>query len=129
MSVTEKKRLIRLLIYAVIVAAAIATALFVLSFFKGLVLCPFRAITGLSCPGCGNTRAFTALIHFHFAESIKYNYAYPIEFIYILYVLFSAAINYIKNGKFSYYPKKPIIDYILLILVIIWWVVRNILGI
>lgn len=29
----------------------------------GPVLCPFRAVTGLPCPGCGLTRSWVQLVH------------------------------------------------------------------
>lgn len=36
--------------------------------------CPFKLLTGLSCPGCGFQRALHALLHGHFAEAAAYNY-------------------------------------------------------
>ena len=35
--------------------------------------CPFRAITGLFCPGCGITRALHALVHFDLARALAMN--------------------------------------------------------
>ena len=35
--------------------------------------CPFHAITGLLCPGCGATRALAALVHGHPGEAMHYN--------------------------------------------------------
>lgn len=36
--------------------------------------CPFKLITGLSCPGCGIQRAIHAMLHGKFTEAITYNY-------------------------------------------------------
>ena len=35
--------------------------------------CPFRALTGLQCPGCGSTRACYQLIHLHPVAAFKLN--------------------------------------------------------
>ncbi len=36
-------------------------------------LCPFNALTGLYCPGCGGTRAAYDLLHFDVAAAISSN--------------------------------------------------------
>jgi hypothetical protein len=35
--------------------------------------CPFHALTGLYCPGCGSTRALHELLHGHLAEAFGLN--------------------------------------------------------
>ncbi len=37
------------------------------------VFCPFKAITGIACPGCGMTRAITSLIDGHPGNAALYN--------------------------------------------------------
>jgi hypothetical protein len=45
----------------------VAGAVYVFSFEPGKTgffpLCPFRLLTGLTCPGCGSTRAMHQLLH------------------------------------------------------------------
>lgn len=35
--------------------------------------CPFKACTGLDCPGCGSQRAVHALLHGNFLEAFQHN--------------------------------------------------------
>ncbi|MFD2595997.1 DUF2752 domain-containing protein [Sphingobacterium griseoflavum] len=35
--------------------------------------CPFKALTGLSCPGCGSQRAIHALLHGRIGEAAQQN--------------------------------------------------------
>lgn len=35
--------------------------------------CVFHEVTGLYCPGCGNTRALHALLHGHVVQSLRCN--------------------------------------------------------
>jgi hypothetical protein len=35
--------------------------------------CLIKTLTGLSCPGCGSTRALHALLHLRFAEAFSLN--------------------------------------------------------
>lgn len=39
----------------------------------GWILCPFRALTGYSCPGCGMTRACTAALHGQWWHSLGFH--------------------------------------------------------
>lgn len=125
----QKRRLRRCAAGAVLFCAASAVLLLVFSKTGVFWRCPFRWLTGLNCPGCGNTRAAAALLHLRLAKSLSYNYAYPLEFLYLLHVLFCAAKRYVNEGRFSYYPKKPAMDYAVLGLLLAWWVLRNILKV
>lgn len=63
-------------------------------------ICPFHALTGLYCPGCGGTRAFYAFIHGHFIQSFCLNPA-------VDYMAFAVIINIIlflrsKTKKIPY---------------------------
>jgi hypothetical protein len=39
----------------------------------GFPVCPFRALTGLLCPGCGSQRALHDLLHGNVTEAFRYN--------------------------------------------------------
>lgn len=40
---------------------------------SGLPRCPFKMLTGWSCPGCGSTRMLHALLHGDVAGAARYN--------------------------------------------------------
>lgn len=45
---------------------------------SGPVLCPFRRLTGLPCPGCGMTHSFVALAHGDISGAFAYNRLGPL---------------------------------------------------
>lgn len=49
-----------------------------------IFFCPFRTLTGLNCPACGNQRALYALLHGRLREAIAYN---PYSIVLSLYLL------------------------------------------
>ena len=121
-------RLVRIVLLSVgIVAAA---AIFVLLAKAGIGIgCPFHKLTGLQCPGCGNSRAVLSLLRLDFATAFRYNMMFLPELLYLLWVYSLASFRYIKEGRFSYKPPFIALDITLLVLIVLWGVVRNIFGI
>jgi len=57
------------------------------SALPGVPLCPFNALTGLPCPGCGMTRAFLALGRLDFAGAYASNpLSFPLAALMVLFV-------------------------------------------
>ncbi len=125
----RKKRILKLCaVCAALCLLAAAYCIFVSVNGRGLP-CIFNLITHLNCPGCGNSRAALAVLHLDFAGAFKYNALFPLEFAYIAYVFICSARQYIKTGKAYYDSPYKIIDMITLIIVLLWFVVRNLIGI
>lgn len=45
------------------------------------LVCPFRATTGVPCPGCGLTRSFMAIARGHFEEALRMHLFGPVLFL------------------------------------------------
>lgn len=58
------------------VAVAAPTA----TFEDGPVICPFRLLTGLPCPGCGLSRSWSALVHGDLGEALAQHAFGPLLF-------------------------------------------------
>jgi len=79
--------------------------------------CPFHKFTGLYCPGCGSLRALHHLLHGDVAGAMAMN---------ALMVLSLPVL-----GAFLVRPawtRKPWIAYAVLIVIIVYWIARNIPG-
>ena len=129
MEQTAKKRVLRLVFFTFLALCGILL-LYLLYRFTGIGFkCPFYEITGLKCAGCGNTHALQSLLTFDIVESFSYNYIYPLEMFYILWVYFHSAKGFIRNGKFNYVPPFKAFDIVVLIIIVLWIPLRNISGV
>lgn len=61
----------------------------------GIPVCLFRYLTGLPCPGCGLTRAFSSLLHGRVQAAFAYH---PFAFLLLPLFAIMAAYNFLPAG-------------------------------
>ena len=93
-------------------------------FFPG---CPFLLTTGYECPGCGSQRAIHHLLHFNIREAANYNI---LMVLFLPYILLGIYFEYFRGKK--RHPKLMKIFFgrwsalIVLIIIVFFWILRNI---
>ena len=80
--------------------------------------CPFFALTGLKCPGCGTARALHAVLHGRFTEALCFNAVLPAMLVILAYCL-----------AFPRHAQRAYVVWTLLVFIVAWWVIRNVIGI
>jgi hypothetical protein len=112
-------RILVIIVLAVIFSSGVFFYLFEIDFINHLPtrpLCPFHAITGLTCPGCGMTRAMLSLGQLKLVTAIGYNlFSLPLLILMIFYVW---------PGKIPSFLQHPVFSIFMLLLVIIVWLMR-----
>ena len=89
--------------------------------------CPFLAVTGLYCPGCGSLRAIHALAHGDLGGALSRN---PLTVIAVV----GLAVGWVVwarrlwRGQQRTWAAPPALLYGLLTLVLAFWVLRNVPG-
>jgi hypothetical protein len=87
--------------------------------------CPFYALTGYYCPGCGTLRAIHALLHGHLAEAFGYN-VLSMTMLPVLGYLWFAWLTRSMQGRPRGRPAHPAWIWGFAALTVIFWIVRNI---
>lgn len=83
----------------IILSGVLLISLLFPPFHEGkFTICLFRNIFGIPFPGCGMTRAFLFLGHFHFYEAIKLNPNSPLAFFIVISMWCSNVIR-LLTGK------------------------------
>lgn len=110
------------------VAAAVIYGLFDPTEYAFFPKCPFLLLTGgLRCPGCGSQRALHSLLHLEFKEAFLYN---PLIIISIPFIILLCTASLCKESHPHFYNtlNNSIVSRSLLVIVIVWWILRNIIG-
>ena len=89
--------------------------------------CPFLMLTGFKCPGCGSQRAIHALLHGDVAEAFRYNALLLIAIPWIALCLFAESRR-TRNPRLYARLNAPLLIWLFLAMVLIWWVLRNIFN-
>ena len=85
----DKRRLNRI---EVITSVAAFVVLYVILESFG-VTCPIKYITGISCAGCGMSRAWIALLHFNIHEAFMYHPLFFLPPVVLIVMLLKSKIN------------------------------------
>ena len=85
----DKRRLNR--IEGITSVAAVVVLYVILESFG--VTCPIKYITGISCAGCGMSRAWIALLHFNIHEAFMYHPLFFLPPVVVIVMLLKSKIN------------------------------------
>jgi len=117
----------RFLRISILVVAA--GALLLLYFFvepKNGILpkCFFHELTGLFCPGCGVQRSFHALLNGYILTAIDYNLLFILFLPLIIFFILAFSLG--RKHPSTSFIYKPIFSFTVVIVVVSFWVLRNI---
>jgi len=126
---TKLRRRERILIVSAS-AALVAVAVGVLRVFNPATAwffppCPFRALTGYLCPGCGTLRALHQLLNGHVAAAFRLN---PLMMMLLPCVGYAGASDALEAVFGRGLPRvfiRPAYIWLLLAIIILFWIVRN----
>ena len=93
------------------------------SFFP---VCPFFAITGFACPGCGLTRAFHALFHGDLIVALDFNLLSPVWAVMFGYAWVSLLLVAIRGRGLPLWMTRPAFLWTFMTVLLVFGVVRNI---
>ena len=116
----NKKSIILSIILILILAIFVLLDIFEVIGLK----CPFYELLHIYCPGCGTTRMIRSLMHFEFYQAFRYN---PLVFgllFAFLGLIIAEIVYFIRNKKIFNISTK--IYVILLVIILIYWILRNI---
>ena len=125
MTSEAKHRLKRLLLLAgLILGIGLAYAVFVR--LSGLSIpCPFHAVTGLLCPGCGVTRMCLALLTLDFAAAWQANPVLLLLLPILAALLLRQAARYVKTGRSTLSRRESALVWGMAAVLLLWGIARN----
>ena len=88
--------------------------------------CPFLALTGFYCPGCGTLRALHQLAHGHSMAALDLNPLMVLLLPFIAYYFASHAMLAATGRPLRRFFVRPALIWSLLGIVLVYWLLRNV---
>jgi hypothetical protein len=88
-------------------------------------LCPFRALTGFTCPGCGTTRALHHLLHGDLWSAFQLNPFTMLMLPILLYVLVRHTYAVMRGQVINKNQLDARFIWVLFVVVLSFWIFRN----
>ena len=89
--------------------------------------CTFLSLTDYKCPGCGTQRAIHALLHGDVAGAFKYNALLLVAIPWIALCLYAESRR-LRNPRLYARLNAPLLIWLFLAMVLLWWLLRNIFN-
>ncbi len=91
----------------------------------GPPVCPFKAVTGYDCPGCGGTRAAHQLFTGHLGAALSFNVLAVLTMPFILWGLFASITAMLGGPRWRSISLSPVWTRVALVVLVAFWVLRN----
>jgi hypothetical protein len=88
--------------------------------------CPFRALTGFYCPGCGTLRGIHHLLRGQLMEGLSYNPLMVLFLPFLFYALLSGVLFSVSGRRFPGFRLPATGIWLLLGVIILFWILRNV---
>ncbi len=89
--------------------------------------CTFLSLTGYKCPGCGSQRAIHALLHGDVVGAFRYNALLLVAIPWIALCLYAEGQR-IRNSRLYARLNAPLLIWLFLAILLLWWLLRNIFN-
>ena len=87
--------------------------------------CPFHAVTGYLCPGCGTLRALHQLLQGHLASAFRLNPLMVVSLPFVGYSGLSSGIEAAAGRSLPHPFVPPRYIWLLLAAIVLFWILRN----
>lgn len=120
-----KRRFTALLIWSSLAVGSVYLFLFEpgrSGFFPG---CPFRMLTGFTCPGCGSTRGLHRLLHGDIVSAFEFNPLLVLSLPFLIFALLRYTNAAVAGKPVRVSRLKPKYIWMLFAVIMSFWIFRN----
>lgn len=112
-------------IWSLIIAGAAYLFIFEPGKSGFFLACPFRFLTGFTCPGCGATRALHQILHGHFETAFMLNPLFLLAIPFLLFALIRYSVIVMRGGVPRPNALPAPFIYAIFFIILSFWIFRN----